>query len=74
MLISDFMVNSMLKIPLKIFLCNVWNILTRMQRRKKGGFCTLPGGINCYHTVSATLLDIMHKSYGFGVDLIETIS
>lgn len=47
--------------------------LNKDAKKEKGWILYIAGGINCYHTVSATLLDIMHKSYGFGVDLIETI-
>ena len=56
----------------KVFLWNPWNTLMRMQR-KKDRSCTLQVGpiksLPC-----AKMLDITHESYGFSVDLIETIN
>ena len=74
-LVSDFMVNSMLQNTQWVFLLNAWNVLSRIHRRKKekkDRSCTWYVG-----TITATsvkLLDIAHESYGFSTDLIETIN
>ena len=45
MLILDFVLNSRLKSTCsKAFLCNPWNVLTRMRTRRRSTFCTLGVG------------------------------
>ena len=53
----------------KVFLWNAWNVLTRMQRRrKKDKSCTL-GDRADKITTGTKLLDIIHESYGFSGDI-----
>ena len=70
MLVSDFMVNYMLKI-LKGILWNAWNVLTMMYRKN----VTLLYIKDEDHQIatSAKLLGTMYKSNGFRDDLIEKI-
>ena len=62
----------------KVFLWNIWNLLTRIHRRKmkqetkNDAFCT-PGSRDDQIATSAKLLDITHESYRFSADLVETI-
>ena len=74
-LVSDFMMNSILKNTQKVFLWNAWNVLTKMQRRtrKKDISFTSEVGRDDKITTSAKLLDIMHKPYGFSGNLMELI-
>ena len=57
------MVNYRPKV-LKGISVNAWNVLTRMQRRKKGQILYITGRKDPF-TTSAKLLNIMHESHGF---------
>ena len=75
MLVSDFMVNSMLQNTQWVFLWNAWNVLSRIHRRKKKkGQILYMVCRNNQTGTSVKLLDIAHESYGFSTDLIETIN
>ena len=56
-------------------LWNPWNVLTRMDRRRKkenDTFCT--SGRDDQIATRTKLFNIKYKFYGFGGDLIETIN
>ena len=78
MLILDFMVNSILKNTQRYF-CGLhgWNVLTRMQRRRKrnkDSSCASQGARDNQIATNAKLLDFTQESYRFSADLIETIN
>ena len=72
MLVSDFMVNSMLKI-FKGISVECMECLNQDAKKKKGQILYIAGRDDQI-AKSATLLDIIHKSYGFSTDLIDTIN
>ena len=45
----------------------------RKRRTKYDAFCTSPGRDEQI-TINVKLLDVIHESYGFSGDLIETIN
>ena len=57
----------------KVFLWNVWNVLTRILRRKHIQILYTTGRGDQIAT-SAKLLDNMDDSNGFNADLIEAIN
>ena len=76
MLVSDFMVNSMLTNTQRYF-CGIhgmsyWGCIEE-KRKKYDTFYTLLGNDD-HITTSAKLLDIMCKPYGLGGDLIKIIN
>ena len=67
------MVNSMLNKYSMAFLWNLWNVLTRMRRRKKGHFLHI-GSRAVLIATGANLLDTKYEFYGFNDDLKDTIN
>ena len=73
MLVSVFMVNYMLKIPKGVPVESV-ECLHEDERKKKNGQILYIMGRDNQMAINVKLLVIMHKSYGFSADLIETIN
>ena len=72
MVVLDFMVNSVATEKYsKVFLWNVWNVLTRMRRKMDILYIMARDD---QIATDVKLLDIMHESYGFSADLIEAIN
>ena len=75
LLVSGFIVNSMLKILQFISVESVECLLMRMRRKKEGKMALSVHpwvGMIKLLPCSAKLLDFRYESYGFSGDLIET--
>ena len=77
-LVSDFMLNSILKQYSKLFLWNPWNVLRRMHKRKKEkrtfSVHSLVGTIKSLPVSKCLILHTLYKSYRISGDLTETIN
>ena len=75
MLVSDFMVNSMLKNTDKGTSVECMKCLNKdARKKKKQGQILYIASRDDQITTSASLLDITHEFYGFSPNVIQTIN